>query len=112
MRGIPVSALGAASFAASGAVAGLTGFLAAPLLGAFPSMGFGVALQGFIASALGGIPHIRGAVVGGFVLGLVQSFGGDLVGPGYRTTVVFLLLIVVLAVKPAGLFGRLTARAV
>lgn len=112
MRSIPVSALGTASFAVSGAVAGLAGFLAAPLFGAFPSMGFAVALQGFIAAALGGIPSIKGAVIGGFALGLVQAIGESLIGPGYRTTVVFVLLIVVLAVRPAGLFGRLTARAV
>jgi branched-chain amino acid transport system permease protein len=112
MRSIPVSALGAASFGVSGAVAGLAGFLAAPLLGAYPAMGFAVALQGFIAAAFGGIPHIHGAIVGGFVLGLVQTFGSDLIGPGYRTAVVFLLLIAVLALKPAGLFGRLSARAV
>jgi branched-chain amino acid transport system permease protein len=112
LRSIPVARLGAASFVISGAVVGAAGFLAAPVVGAYPTMGFAFALQGFVAAALGGIPSIKGAVVGGFALGLVESFGGDLIGPGYRTALVFAVLIAVLALRPAGLFGRLTARAV
>jgi branched-chain amino acid transport system permease protein len=112
MRGIGVSALGMTAFAVSGAVVGLTGFLAAPLFGAYPAMGFAVALQGFIAAAAGGIMHVKGAVVGGFALGLIESYGSHLIGAGYRTAILFVVLIAVLAIRPAGLFGRLTARAV
>jgi branched-chain amino acid transport system permease protein len=112
LRSIPVYRLGMVSFAISGAIVGGAGFLAAPVVGAYPSMGFAFALQGFVAAAVGGIPSIKGAVIGGFALGLVESFGGDAIGSGYRTTLVFGLLIVVLAIRPAGLFGRLTARAV
>lgn len=112
MRSVPVSALGAASFAISGAVVGGAGFLAAPIVGAYPTMGFALALQGFVAAAVGGIPSITGALIGGLALGLVEAFGGDLIGPGYRRALVFAVLIAVLAIRPAGLFGRLTARAV
>ena len=112
LRSVPVSAPGAASLAISGAVVGGAGYLAAPIVGAYPTMGFPLALQGFVTAAVGGIPSITGAMLGGFALGLVESLGGDLVGPGYRRALVFLVLIAVLAVKPAGLFGRLTARAV
>ena len=112
MRSLPVSALGAAAFAVSGAIVGLTGFLSAPLIGAYPAMGFAVALQGFIGAAVGGITSITGAFVGGIALGVVEAFGSHLIGAGYRTAILFLVLIAVLAVRPAGLFGRLTARAV
>jgi branched-chain amino acid transport system permease protein len=112
MRGIPVSALGAVAFAISGAVVGAAGFLSAPVVGAYPSMGFIFALQGFIAAALGGIPSIKGALVGGLLLGVIGSFGADYIGAGYRTALIFAVLIVVLVIRPAGLFGRLTARAV
>ena len=112
MRSIPVYGLGAAAFAVSGAVVGLTGFLSAPLFGAYPSMGFAVALQGFIAAAVGGITSVKGAFVGGIVLGVLESFAGHLIGAGYRTAILFAVLIAVLAARPAGLFGRLTARAV
>lgn len=112
MRSIPVSGLGAASFAVSGAVVGLTGFLSAPLFGAYPSMGFAVALQGFIAAAVGGITSIKGAFVGGIALGILEAYASSVIGAGYRTAILFAVLIVVLAVRPAGLFGRLTARAV
>jgi branched-chain amino acid transport system permease protein len=107
-----VYGLGAAAFAVSGAVVGLTGFLSAPLFGAYPSMGFAVALQGFIAAAVGGITSIKGAFIGGIVLGVLESFAGHFIGAGYRTAILFAVLIAVLAARPAGLFGRLTARAV
>lgn len=112
MRSIPVSGLGAASFAVSGAVVGLTGFLSAPLFGAYPSMGFAIALQGFIAAAVGGITSIKGAFVGGIALGILEAYASSVIGAGYRTAILFAVLILVLAVRPAGLFGRLTARAV
>lgn len=106
MRGIPVQRLWTVSFAMSGALAAGTGFLAAPHIGASPSLGFDLALKGFIAAALGGIPLIRGAVVGGLALGLIETFSADWIGPGYRTAVIFLVLLLVLTVKPSGLFGR------
>jgi branched-chain amino acid transport system permease protein len=112
MRGIPAARLGSLAFAISGVVVGVAGFMAAPVVGAYPSMGFAFALQGFIAAAVGGIPQIKGALIGGLALGIIESFGAHYIGAGYRTTLVFAVLIVVLAVKPAGLFGRLSARAV
>ncbi len=112
IRGIPVVAMAMLSFALSGALITGTGFVAAPIIGASPSIGFELALKGFIAAALGGIPLIKGAVFGGFVLGLVEAAGSDVIGPGYRTLVVFVVLIVILAVRPAGVFGRLAVRRV
>lgn len=112
IRGIPVVSMASMSFAISGALIAATGFLAAPIIGAAPSIGFDLGLKGFIAAALGGIPHIKGAVFGGFVLGLIEALGADWIGPGYRTTVVFAVLIVILALKPAGVFGRLAVRRV
>lgn len=112
IRGIPVAPMAAMSFAISGALVGATGFLAAPILGASPSLGFDLALKGFIAAALGGIPHIKGAVFGGFMLGLIEALGADWIGPGYRTTVVFVVLILILSIRPAGVFGRMAVRKV
>lgn len=112
IRGIPVVPMAAMSFAMSGALIAATGFLAAPIIGASPAIGFDLALKGFIAAALGGIPHIKGAVFGGFVLGFIEALGADWIGPGYRTLVVFVVLILILAVRPAGVFGRLAVRRV
>jgi branched-chain amino acid transport system permease protein len=112
LRGLPVANLSALSFGIGSALAGLTGFISGPIVGAFPTVGFAFALKGFVAAAVGGIPEIRGAIVGGLLLGLVESFGADIFGAGYRDAVVFASLLAILAIRPAGLFGRANVRAV
>lgn len=112
LRGIPVGALSALSFALGGALAAGAGFLASPLTGAFPSIGFALALKGFIAAALGGIPEIRGALAGGLALGVIEAACIEWLGAGYRDAGVFVALLAILAVRPAGMFGRGSVRAV
>jgi branched-chain amino acid transport system permease protein len=105
LRGIPVLRLGVLAFAIGGGLGALSGFLAAPLSAAVSSAGLAFGLKGFIAAAAGGIPSIKGAVIAGFLLGLLEVFGVALLGAGYRQAIVFAALLVVLMVKPAGLFG-------
>ena len=112
LRGIPVKRLSLLSFAIGSGIAALTGFVAAPATSAFPTIGFTFGLKGFIAAAIGGIPEIRGALLGGLALGLIESFGVDLIGAGYRDLVVFAVLLAMLVVRPAGIFGRESIRAV
>lgn len=112
MRGIPVRRLAVFAFGLGGAIAAGTGFLAAPIIGASPTLGFSYALAGFVAAALGGIPDLRGAVIGGFALGLIEAVGIKWFGASYRDVVVFGVLIAVLTIKPAGLFSRGAVRAV
>lgn len=113
LRGLPVSSLAMLSFGISAALAALTGFMIAPLTSAFAAMGALFLFKGFIAAAVGGIPDIKGAMVGGFLLGLIEAIGTDYIGAGYRDAVTFAVLLIVLLVKPAGLFGaRTTVRAV
>ena len=112
MRGIPVRRLVVLAFALGGAIAAGTGFLAAPIIGASPTLGFSYALAGFVAAALGGIPDLRGAVIGGFALGLIEALGVKWFGAEYKDIVVFGVLIAVLAIKPTGLFSRGAVRTV
>jgi branched-chain amino acid transport system permease protein len=112
LRGIPVSRLSMLSFLIGGGIAALAGFLAAPIIGAFAAVGFPFLLKGFIAAAVGGIPEIKGALVGGWLIGLIEMFGVSFVGAGYRTALVFGVLLIVLIVKPEGLFGRGAVRSV
>lgn len=112
LRGIPVGAMAILSFAIGTGIVGLTGFLVAPLITASASVGLLFGLKGFIAAALGGIPSIKGAVLGGLILGPAEVFGAHFAGGGFRNATVFAVLILVLAVRPAGIFGRDSVRAV
>ncbi|MGE3619148.1 MAG: branched-chain amino acid ABC transporter permease [Acidimicrobiia bacterium] len=113
LRGIPVARMSMLSFGLSAGIAAITGFMVAPLTTAYAAMGALFLFKGFIAAAVGGIPDIRGALVGGLILGLVEGFGSHYIGAGYREAVTFAVLLVVLLVKPNGLFGsRATTRTV
>ncbi|GAB2174841.1 branched-chain amino acid ABC transporter permease [Dongia sp. agr-C8] len=91
--------IGGALACASGIVAGITVQIR-------PHMGFDLLLPMFAAAILGGIGSVPGAVVGGLIVGLAESMAVQFVGAEYRAAVAFLLLIAVLLVRPAGLFGK------
>jgi branched-chain amino acid transport system permease protein len=94
--------IGGALACAAGIVAGITVQIR-------PFMGFDLLLPMFAAAILGGIGSVPGAVVGGLIVGLAESMAVQFVGAEYRAAVAFLLLIAVLLVRPAGLFGRAEA---
>ncbi len=68
-------------------------------------MGLLVGWQAFIAAVVGGIGSIRGAMVGGYILGFTQVFVVAFLPSTYRDLIAFTLLLVILAVRPTGLFG-------
>ena len=70
------------------------------------AMGFLAGLKGFTATVLGGIGNVQGAMLGGFVLGLVESLGGAFISPAYKDIIAFSVLILVLILKPSGLLGE------
>ncbi len=112
LRGIPVDRLSMLSFAIGGGMAALTGFLAAPVTGAYPTVGVLFALKGFIAAVVGGIPDIRGALIGGLILGVLEQTAAYYIGPGYRLAATFAVLLIILAVLPGGIFTSRGVRAV
>jgi branched-chain amino acid transport system permease protein len=77
-----------------------------------PLMGVGVGLKAFVAAVIGGIGHVPGAVVGALMLGLVEEFVVGYAASTWRDAVAFGILILVLLVKPGGLFGRVAAEKV
>jgi branched-chain amino acid transport system permease protein len=69
-------------------------------------MGYVAGLKAFTAAVLGGIGNLRGAMVGGLLLGVVESFGAGFVGAHWRDVIAFAVLIAVLVLRPAGLLGQ------
>jgi branched-chain amino acid transport system permease protein len=77
-----------------------------------PLMGLYVGLKAFVAAVLGGIGHVRGAVAGALLLGLLEEFVVGYTASSWRDAVAFAVLILVLLVRPEGLFGRVAAEKV
>jgi branched-chain amino acid transport system permease protein len=112
LRGVNVRRLSLGAFAVSGLMAGALG----PVLGsktfAVASLGFALALKGFVALAMGGFGSQVGALVGGMAIGVVQAFAGRHWGGNYENLAVFAVLLAVLMLRPTGLFGRTRERVV
>ncbi len=105
LMGINVSMMMIGAFVVSSALAGLSGFMLAPIAQASLFMGLAVGLKGFSAAMIGGLNNARGCVMGGFILGVLESFV-NLWSAQWREVAVFVLVILVLAFRPNGLFGR------
>ncbi|PPF79086.1 ABC transporter permease [Subtercola sp. Z020] len=105
--GIPVGLVQNVSFVIASALGGLAGVFIALYVGvANPGSGLNIGLTAFVAATLGGLGSLVGAVVGGFVLGILEAFGIHFFGDTARQIIVFVVLIVVLIVRPGGLFGK------
>jgi branched-chain amino acid transport system permease protein len=105
LMGVDISSVFASSWALATAIGGLTGLLIAPIIGVNPEIGH-LILKALVAAVIGGFTSIGGAVVGGLLLGVLESFGGAFFGATFKNIVPFGILILLLLVKPQGLFGR------
>ena len=104
LMGVNVNAVMVGAFVISSALAGLSGFLLAPIAQASLFMGLAVGLKGFSAAMVGGLSNPRGCVIGGFLLGVLESLV-NLWSAQWREVAIFALVIGVLALRPTGLFG-------
>ena len=111
-RGIETDRIRAMSYIIAGAIGGIAGFAAGQLTFAFFALGLTLTLNGFIALAVGGLGSNVGALVGGAALGLLNAFSSYLVGGEYQNTISVGLLMLVLLIRPEGLFGARNVRAV
>jgi branched-chain amino acid transport system permease protein len=75
------------------------------------NVGFLVGISAFTAAVLGGIGNVRGALLGSFTLGLIQQYSSAVLGYNWRDVVTFVILVLVLLVKPTGLLGEALQRA-
>jgi branched-chain amino acid transport system permease protein len=102
--GIPVKTLNGLVWGLAAAVAAIAGLLLAPITFVHANMGF-VGLKAFPAAVVGGFGSLPGAIVGGLVIGLVESFAGFYAPEGWKDIAPYIVVLIMLWVKPNGLFG-------
>jgi len=103
--GINVSVLFTLVFALGAFLAALGGVMGGPIVGVYPGADFEVLLLGFVVVIVGGLGSLKGALVGGLVVGLLDNFG-KVFFPELALFTIFAPMALILAVRPAGLFGR------
>ena len=111
-RGVATDRVRAVSYLISGAIGGAAGFAAGQLTFAYFAVGLALTLNGFVALAVGGLGSNIGAVIGGLSLGILSTFATYFFGGEYQQTISIGLLLVVLLIKPEGLFGARRIRPV
>jgi branched-chain amino acid transport system permease protein len=106
--GIPASRLFTIVFCLGAALAGVGGIMAAPILSVYPGLDADMLPLALVVVILGGLGSLAGAFLGSFVIGFVYSFG-QVLFPNLAYVILFLPMVVILAVRPRGLFGRIAA---
>jgi branched-chain amino acid transport system permease protein len=104
--GINVKLVSSLTFAISTGLAAIAACLVAPIFMISPSMGALLGMKAFVIVILGGLGSVPGAIVGGLILGLIESLGGGYLSAAYKDVFAFGALVLILAVKPTGLFGK------
>lgn len=104
--GIDADRVASLTMAVGSALGAAAGGLIGPVILVFPTMGSMMIVKAFVIIVLGGMGSVVGAIVGGFLLGLVESLAAGFISPSFKDLYAFLFLVVVLAIRPTGLFGR------
>jgi branched-chain amino acid transport system permease protein len=104
--GVNVLRLDQAAFGIGVALAGIAGALLAPVFLVFPTNGIVTTVKGFEIIVIGGLGSLPGALIAGIMLGVVESLGTAFVSSPYQNAYGFLLVLVVLLIRPTGLFGE------
>ena len=103
--GIPVKRLNGLVWGLAAAVAAIAGLLLAPITFVHANMGF-IGLKAFPAAVVGGFTSLPGAIVGGLIIGIVESFSGFYLPEGFKDVAPYIVVLVMLVLKPNGLFGE------
>jgi branched-chain amino acid transport system permease protein len=106
LMGIPIGRVVSAAFALSAVFAGVAGVLIAPLVNVQSDMGTLFGLKAFAVAILGGITSAWGVMIAGLLFGVIEALVTSTLGSGYTQIITFGLVIVALAARPNGLFGR------
>jgi branched-chain amino acid transport system permease protein len=106
LQGISIGRTSQIAFLLGCALAALAGTLTAPIFSINPAMGVGPVMMSFAIIIIGGMGSIMGTIIAGFIIGNINNLSSTLIGPEIGAIVVFLAVIVVILIKPEGLFGH------
>jgi branched-chain amino acid transport system permease protein len=106
LMGVNVDRTTTYTFALSGMMAGAAGVLLGSLFFASFNMGFMTGIKAFVAATLGGLGSVAGAMIGGLIFGIIETFSGMLISTAYKDAVGMVVLIAILLFMPSGLFAR------
>jgi branched-chain amino acid transport system permease protein len=109
--GIPVRRINMLVWGISASVSACAGLLLAPITFVHVNMGY-IGLKAFPAAVIGGFGSIPGALVGGLIVGVVESLAGFYLPEGFRDIAAYVVVLAMLAIKPSGLFGEPTRKKV
>ncbi|MFW5866261.1 MAG: branched-chain amino acid ABC transporter permease [Armatimonadota bacterium] len=104
--GIDLSRMISWSFGLAAAIGAIAGIVLAPITMAQYNVGMMLGLKGFCAAILGGLGNALGGILGGLILGILEALGAGLVSSQYKDAIAFIVLIIVLLIRPSGLLGR------
>ncbi len=105
LMGISPERMSFLSFGLSAGLGAVAGIVIAPLTLVSYNIGLTLGLKGFVVAVMGGLVNAPAAVAGGLLLGLLESWGAGLLSSGFKDAIAFILLFIILFLKPAGLFG-------
>ncbi len=112
LMGVDVNLTYLFTFALGCGLAGAAGWLLAPLVFVQFNMGQAIGLKAFSAAVIGGMGSVPGAIVGGLLLGVIENIGAGFISSGYKDLIAFVIMIIILLVKPSGLLGQPTVEKV
>ena len=104
--GVDINRIAIGTFLIGSALAAAAGALIGPIFLIWPTMGLAPVLKSFVVVILGGMGNVPGAILGGYVIGITESIAVGFISPAYKDVIAFIILILVLIIKPSGIFGR------
>jgi branched-chain amino acid transport system permease protein len=105
LMGIPVQSVVTLTWAMAGALGAFAGILLAPILYVSTQMMDEVLIKGYVAAVFGGLYSIPGAILGALMIGVSENLAGAYIGAHFKTSVAFAMIVLLLAIRPQGLFG-------
>jgi branched-chain amino acid transport system permease protein len=105
LMGIPVRFIVTLTWAMAGFLAAFAGILVAPIVYVAPEMMDEILIKGYVAAVFGGLFSIPGAILGALMIGVAENLAGGYLGSHYKTSIAFVMIVVLLAFRPQGLIG-------